>query len=232
MDINQIDSRLTYRSIDSDPNGQTNTEGERADKGTMISSDFETFLKMLTVQMENQDPLNPIESSDYAVQLATFSGVEQQVRTNDLLSMMQSQLGVMGMTDLAGWVGMEARATVPAEFELAPVSVTPTPAEGATQTFMVVRNAGGLQVDRLEIPVGTDPVEWAGLDDNGNLFPQGAYSFFLQSYDANGLISEDQMAVYSEIVEAKVEGGETVLVLESGDEIPATSVDALRAPDT
>ena len=44
----------------------------------MINSDFETFLKMLTAQMENQDPLNPIESSDYAVQLATFSGVEQQ----------------------------------------------------------------------------------------------------------------------------------------------------------
>ena len=50
-----------------------------------ISSDFETFLRMLTVQMQNQDPLNPIQSSDFAVQLATFSGVEQQVRTNDLL---------------------------------------------------------------------------------------------------------------------------------------------------
>ena len=44
------------------------------------SSDFETFLKMLTVQMQNQDPLNPVESTDYAVQLATFSGVEQNSR--------------------------------------------------------------------------------------------------------------------------------------------------------
>ncbi len=41
-----------------------------------ISADFETFLKMLTVQMQNQDPLNPVDSSDYATQLATFSGVE------------------------------------------------------------------------------------------------------------------------------------------------------------
>ena len=52
----------------------------------VISSDFETFLKMLTVQMENQDPLNPTDSSEYAMQLATFSGVEQQVLTNDLLN--------------------------------------------------------------------------------------------------------------------------------------------------
>ena len=48
-----------------------------------LSSDFETFLKMLTVQMENQDPLNPVDSADFAVQLATFSSVEQQVLTND-----------------------------------------------------------------------------------------------------------------------------------------------------
>ena len=45
----------------------------------VISSDFETFLRMLTVQLENQDPLDPTDSADYAMQLATFSGVEQQV---------------------------------------------------------------------------------------------------------------------------------------------------------
>ena len=45
-----------------------------------ISSDFETFLKMLTAQMENQDPLNPLDSQDFATQLATFSGVELKGR--------------------------------------------------------------------------------------------------------------------------------------------------------
>ena len=51
-----------------------------------LASDFDTFLRMLTTQMQNQDPLNPIDSTDYATQLATFSGVEQQVRTNSLLA--------------------------------------------------------------------------------------------------------------------------------------------------
>jgi len=49
---------------------------------------------MLTVQMQNQDPLNPVDSSDYAVQLATFSNVEQQVQTNDILRELQSQMGL------------------------------------------------------------------------------------------------------------------------------------------
>jgi flagellar basal-body rod modification protein FlgD len=63
-----------------------------APPGRAISSDFNTFLRMLTVQMQNQDPLDPIDSADFAVQLATFSGVEQQVRTNELLGQLSGLL--------------------------------------------------------------------------------------------------------------------------------------------
>jgi flagellar basal-body rod modification protein FlgD len=235
MDVTQTGTRVAYGASAAAPERETpdpaTVQNPETGSGTAISSDFETFLKMLTVQMENQDPLNPMESSDYAVQLATFSGVEQQVQTNDLLKALQTQLGVMSMSDLAGWVGMEARAPVAAQFDLAPVTVTPNPAPGATKTFMVVRDASGAQVDRIEIPVGTDPVEWAGLDTSGKLFPEGEYSFVQQSYNQNSLISEEPMSVYAEVVEARVADGQTILTLQSGDEIPAAEVEALRAPD-
>ena len=72
-----------------------------------ITSDFETFLRMLTVQMQNQDPLNPVDSNDYATQLATFSGVEQAVLTNDLLTTLTTQLNSSGLADMAAWVGKD-----------------------------------------------------------------------------------------------------------------------------
>src|SRR6056297_3909166 len=78
-----------------------------------LSSDFETFLLMLTTQMQNQDPLNPLESSEFAVQLATFSGVEQQVKTNDLLGSLLSGLASSGMAQMASWIGREARTDGP-----------------------------------------------------------------------------------------------------------------------
>ena len=78
---------------------QTDKTQGQAGSASVISSDFETFLKMLTAQMENQDPLNPMDSADYAVQLATFSSVEQQVLTNDLLQAMTLQLGSSGMAE-------------------------------------------------------------------------------------------------------------------------------------
>jgi hypothetical protein len=85
------------------------TETASARRSPALTSDFDTFLKMLTTQMQNQDPLNPMESTDFAVQLATFSGVEQQVLTNDLLKDLNGQFTLMGMSQLSAWVGKEAR---------------------------------------------------------------------------------------------------------------------------
>lgn len=198
--------------------------------GAMISSDFQTFLKMLTTQMENQDPLNPMDSTDFAVQLATFSGVEQQVKTNDLLDVMSAQLGAMNMSDLAGWVGMEARAVASAWFEDTPITLHPEPASGAQRTIIEVRDASGVPVDRVEVPVSDAPLQWAGVTTGGQTLPPGQYSFHLQSYSNDEQIGDEQIAVFSEVVEARVEEGETVLVLASGDEVPASDIAALREP--
>lgn len=195
-----------------------------------ISSDFETFLKMLTVQMKNQDPMNPIESSDYAVQLATFSGVEQQVRSNQLLEGLSQQMGLMGMAQLASWVGMEASAAAPAYFDGAPITLSPNPARTADEAFLVVKDAQGAEVERLAIPVSTDPIVWAGVDSGGNPRPAGLYSFEIESHANGTLVSSGMAEVYSLITEARNEGGQTVLILEGGVQVPAISVNALRSP--
>ena len=72
--------------------GNAAATASSASPDSVISSDFETFLKMLTTQLQNQDPLDPVKSEDFAVQLATFSGVEQQVLTNDLLESLGAQM--------------------------------------------------------------------------------------------------------------------------------------------
>ncbi|WP_240722871.1 flagellar hook capping FlgD N-terminal domain-containing protein [Poseidonocella sp. HB161398] len=62
---------------------QNSTEPKSANTDT--NSDFDTFIKILTSQIKNQDPANPLDSTELATQLATFSGVEQQVLTNKIL---------------------------------------------------------------------------------------------------------------------------------------------------
>ena len=100
--------------------------------------------------MQNQDPLNPVDSSDYAVQLATFSGVEQQVLTNDLLRGLAAQNGTAGLAQMANWVGMEARAVGPAYFDGAPITIAPDPANFATSAQLVVKDANGAEADDFD----------------------------------------------------------------------------------
>ena len=197
--------------------------------GSALTSDFQTFLKMLTVQMENQDPLNPVESSDYAVQLATFSGVEQQVQTNALLTAMSSQFALMSMSQLAGWVGQEARSTAPVWFDGGtPVTLSPNPASSADQAVLVVRDASGNLVSREEIPLGAAPYQWLGADAGGDPLPAGRYTLSVESLRNGAAMQEDPVEHYARIVEARGGSAGTILVLEGGVEVAAGAITALR----
>jgi flagellar basal-body rod modification protein FlgD len=152
---------------------QPQTANAATSKNGLIDSDFETFLKMLTTQLKNQDPLDPIDNSDYAVQLATFSGVEQQVKTNDLLTALGSQFGVVGMSQLAGWVGKQARAEMPVQFDGLPVSLAVTPDARADAAQLVVTDSTGKVVARDQVPPGKNAFDWAGTDPQGAPLPSG-----------------------------------------------------------
>lgn len=209
----------------------TPADGSKTQTPSAISSDFETFLKMLTAQIQNQDPLNPMQSQDFAVQLATFSGVEQQVRTNDLLQGLGAQMGLSGLSQMASWVGMEARAAAPVQFDGSPVELTPDPADGTDAAQLVVRNAAGEEVQRFDISVSGDPVTWAGVGQDGTPVPSGSYSFEVESYSGSEILGTTPVATYSRIVEARSEDGQTVFVLEGGAKVGSDDITALRTPD-
>jgi flagellar basal-body rod modification protein FlgD len=197
---------------------------------TGISADFETFLKMLTVQMQNQDPLNPIDSKEFATQLAQFSGVEQQVKSNELLKDLGTQMALMGMTQLANWVGMEARADAPAYFGGQPVTLAPQVPESADSAKLVVKNAAGAEVQRLDLPLSNEPISWVGTDGEGNPLPAGEYNFSLETYRAGEITGTAPVEVYGTIREARMEDGKTVLMLEGGGKLTADQITALRNP--
>lgn len=197
---------------------------------TANPSDYETFLLMLTTQMQNQDPLDPVDSSDFAVQLATFAGVEQQTLTNDLLETLNTQFGMMSMAQLAGWVGQEARAAVPVYYDGAPVTLSPNPATTADRAVLVVTDANGQLVSREELPATTYSYEWLGADAQGNPLPTGLYSLSLESYAGETLIATTPVESYALILEAQGGPGGTELLLAGGVKVAAENVTALRVP--
>lgn len=196
----------------------------------VLSSDFETFIKMLTTQAKYQDPLEPLDSSEYAAQLAQFSMVEQQVLSNDLLTALTNQLGSSTMGQMAGWIGMEGRTTAPVLFGSAPITVLPDPPVGAQAMTLVVYDTQGREVDRGAIPVSSDPVLWAGVQQNGTPVPSGLYRFEVEATGTGGAsLAATQANTYARITEVQNTGAEARVVFAGGSEVPATSITALRA---
>ncbi|PTV95208.1 flagellar basal-body rod modification protein FlgD [Rhodobacter aestuarii] len=207
----------------------TSTTSSSSTASSGLNTDYEMFLKLLTTQMTNQDPTDPMDSADYAVQLATFSQVEQQTKTNELLESLTAQLGLMGMSEYAGWVGMDARSESPAYFNgTDAVTISPNPAIGATNTVLVVSDAAGNEVARETIPVSADAMQWDGVDSTGNFLPAGNYTFNLESYNNGTLLSTDPVETYNRILEAQGTAEGAVLVLAGGATVGTGSISALR----
>lgn len=191
----------------------------------VIASDFETFLRMLTTQLQNQDPMNPMDPTDFAVQLATFSSVEQQVRTNQLLEGMlaQSALG-----ELAGLVGMSARAPGALRFDGNALTLSLPAIEGADSARLVVRNALNQVVDTAEVPAGGGMHVWRGLGADGTDLPDGTYSFEVTGLSEGSIVATRSVQGFAEVIEARRDAGRTVLVLAGGREVSVDEVSALR----
>lgn len=195
-----------------------------------ISSDFETFLKMLTVQMENQDPLNPVDSADYAVQLATFSSVEQQVLTNDLLTTLAASMSGGGIGALGQWVGMDVRAGSAAQFNGTDVDLVLPEFQDADRRVLVIRTEAGELATRLDIPVDGTDHKWDGKLADGTTAKEGIYQFSVETFKDGSLRSNDPASPYNRVREAIIENGETLLLLEGNILVTPSDVSALRSP--
>lgn len=195
------------------------------------AGDYETFLRMMTVQIRNQDPLSPMNADEFAVQLATFSGVEQQTKTNDLLEQQINLSTQSAMAQMAGWVGKEARVAAPTHFDgMTPVMLSPNPALRADRAVLVVKDASGMEVSRTDLPVTSADYEWLGLDNDGNPLPEGIYDLSLESYDGNDLMGSTPVEYYARIDEIRSSPGGITALLPGGVEVSTAIVTALREP--
>ena len=170
------------------PNGTTATAVTNASGANQIAGNFNEFLTLLTTQLQNQDPLSPLDTNQFTQQLVQFASVEQQINMNTSLSTLitlqqtaqaTSALGFLGATVVIG--GNTAQlANGQATWNY---SVT-SPA-AATIT---VSNASGQQVysTTQTLQPGNQTFNWNGLSSAGAAMPNGAYTISITATGANG----------------------------------------------
>ncbi|SET54569.1 flagellar hook capping FlgD N-terminal domain-containing protein [Oceanicella actignis] len=199
-----------------------------SDSARQIASDFDTFLQLLTTQMRNQDPLNPTDSTEFVAQLANFSGVEQQVKTNEQLESIRSMLAASA-SGAVQWIGKEVQAPTFARFDGAPIEVAFDAGAPAQSAQMVVYDESDREVARMAVDPASSTVIWDGTID-GQPAPEGLYRFEQLRSGEDGLERAEPGRVFALVQEVRLSGGEALLVLENGRTVSEAEVAAVRAP--
>ena len=199
---------------------------------TRLADDFDNFLILLTAQLANQDPLDPLDSNEFVAQLVSFTGVEQAVNMNtnleQLIDLFKSgravnAVGYLGTTvEAAGNTIRLADGAAPFQYNL-PQSVS--------KASFIVSDASGQVVATGEGPVtaGNHEIFWDGTSLNGGRQPDGIYTVTVSARDSN-----DKLIPVSTRISGRVTGVETidggVLLTVNGVGIPIEDIISVIEP--
>lgn len=157
----------------------SSTNSLSSNTGATLAGNFQTFLTLLTTQLQNQNPLDPLDTNQFTQQLVQFAGVEQQLKTNDSLSQLVTLQQTTQATQALGFVGKTAlvdgtTATMTKSTATWHLNV-PTDAT----VDITVANSSGQTVftGKYTAGAGTDvPFTWNGQGNDGTQWPDGKYT--------------------------------------------------------
>jgi flagellar basal-body rod modification protein FlgD len=181
----------------SSTNSTTTTPATGATSGTsgasgvvddqMIASNFTTFLQLLTTQLKNQNPLDPLDTNQFTQQLVQFAQVEQQMKSNDQLSSLVSLEQSAQQTTALAYVG----ATVvvdgsTSQLKNGKASWSFNVPKPATATIAIKDSTGQTAyTGTFGMQPGNQAFNWDGRGTDGKLWPDGAYTLSVTATDAN-----------------------------------------------
>ena len=207
--------------------GSTGTSGGSA--MSQLSSNFDTFLQLLTTQLQNQDPLDPMDTSQFTQQLVEYSQVEQQIDTNTNLQSLITQgtsqsaayaTGYLGKTvTVSGGEGSLSGGQAQWTYNLATTAssntLTVTDAKGNT----VYTTAG-------KTTAGDNTFTWNGQDNAGNQLPDGTYTLSVKAAAGSNTVTST-VTSSGAVTEVDMTNGAPQLKIGSM-EVPLTSISSVH----
>lgn len=153
----------------------------------MIASNFTTFLQLLTTQLKNQNPLDPLDTNQFTQQLVQFAQVEQQMKSNDSLTTLVSMEKSAQQTTALAYVGANVvvdGATANLSNGAGTWSFNAT--KPATATVTIKDSTGQTAYSgTMAINAGTQNFTWDGKGKDGTQWPDGNYTMTVTALDAN-----------------------------------------------
>jgi flagellar basal-body rod modification protein FlgD len=223
-------------AIQASGSNQVLPEGIQPHNRTTINHD--EFLTLLIAQLENQDPLAPMQSHEMAAQLAQFgsletlSSIDSQLSESLDVDMVMTQ--AINNTMAANLIGREVTAVGDSiVLNDGDANLHFTLEDPASDVTIVIYDESGQAVrtiSRQDLPNGEQIIEWNGTDDSGRLLSDGVYHFEIAAEDAEGNAVNAVTTASGIITGVSYETGVAVLLV--GDlEFPMGNVISIRTPE-
>jgi len=198
----------------------TATASEAANSRTRLSDNYDTFLVLLTAQLQNQDPLAPMDSTQFTQQLVQFSQVEQQIRTNEQLEGLAGQYNAAAAGAALSYLGKDAiissNETYLASGQANWAYRLP---EAATNLTVSVRDAQGRTVYESTTEArgaGEHLFSWNGVKTDGSTAADGVYQVVVTAKNADGETITPTVSVRETIMGVDFTGDTPVVITPSG----------------
>lgn len=155
-----------------------------------LDKNFDMFLSLLTTQLRNQNPLEPMDADKFTQQLVQYSGIEQQIQTNQKLTDMIGQLSANSMMSVLGFMNnvVTAGGATTALKDGAASWSLQNPKNATLVGHITIRNANNdvVATQDYSLNPGDNAFTWNGKDKNGLALPEGDYTISVEAKDATG----------------------------------------------
>ena len=183
-----------------------------------IADNFDTFLQILTTQLQNQNPLDPLDTNEFTQQLVQFSGVEQSIKTNENLEVMVRLALANTATNAVGYIGKTIEAEgATANLSNGKASWKYTASAAAPDSTISIRDSAGKVVysAKQSLTSGSSTFNWDGRDTSGNVLADGKYTINIAGKDDKGQSVSVKTTVGGVIDSVDLSGDEPVLIMGS-----------------
>jgi flagellar basal-body rod modification protein FlgD len=204
--------------------------GQASQAQQSIAGDFDAFLSLLTTQLQNQNPLEPLDTNEFTAQLVQFSSVEQSIQQNKNLEQLVALSLTSAFSNTVNYIGK----TVVAAGNITQLSngqatwnySMPTNAPEATIT---IRDSAGKAVfsQTTQLAAGDQTFNWDGLLADGNQAPDGTYAIEIDAKDADGNRIDVSTEMEGVVEAVDLTGVEPVLTV-NGSEIGLSAVKSVK----
>ena len=200
----------------------------KSNDGTSAKDLSQNFLKMLTVQLQNQDPLNPMDNAAMTSQFAALNQVDGINKLNNSINSLVSQMQSANFMNLASSVGKTALAAGSnVYYSGSAVSMAAKLDSSTSSLKAIVRDANGQIVSQFDFgatPSGVTDFIWDGANDAGQQVAPGRYTLELTSTDAQGKVSYPEPYVGAIVASIGQEGTDLQVGLSDGRKILSTDI--------